>query len=67
MIIKKPYRKLHRSQIDTDEFCEVTDYVIWWLFGVTPLYIVVVDKYTTVNHGEAVHEGVYHWMKASYK
>ena len=67
MIIKKPYRKIRIFQVNTDEICEVTDYVIWWLFGIIPLYIIVMDKYTTVNHGKAVHEGVYHWMKTPYK
>ena len=64
MIIKKPYRKM---KITTDsngnEYCDVVDYVIWWFLGIIPLYIVVMDKYTTINHGEAMHEGAYYWMK----
>lgn len=64
MIVKKPLRRIKREFDDVgNEFCYVTDYVIWWLLGFIPLYIIVKDKYFTVNHGKSTHQGVYHWVK----
>ena len=63
MIVKKPLRRMKLEQDDGNEFCYVTDYVIWWLFGIIPLYIIVKDKYFTVNHGDAIREGVYYWVR----
>ena len=57
MIIKKLHRKVKCKWWDEErrvfEDTTVTDYIGWFLFGVIPIYLIEIDKYTEVNFKES--------------
>lgn len=65
MIIKRPHRrvKLRIDKKTNDEFWEMTDYIIWWFLGIIPIYIIEIDKFTSINDDKPLHYNYYKWMR----
>lgn len=57
MIVKKPYRKVKCTSWDKQnrkfDYITVTDYIGWFLFGVIPIYLIVLDKYVEAENDVA--------------
>lgn len=61
MIIKKLYRatkcKSWNNQRKVFEEVSVVEYIGWFLFGIIPIYLIVLDKYTEVNYADGGGSG----------
>jgi len=61
MIIKKLYRKFRTwNALDEGktEYDEITDYIGYYLFGIIPIYLKQIDKFTRTETGYEIREDV---------
>ena len=61
MIVKRLYRKIktwHSLDNEKIKYDDITDYVGYYLFGIIPIYLKQIDKYTRNEKGFEIREDV---------